>query len=151
MTIVDKPGGLDRPLRKTAARYYEEQRVAPEVDADRHFQRSERRTAERLRVLGFRVLSIDDTSELPDADALVDGLPVEIKSTSVGTENAVYKQIRRAALKTDRVVLDASGTPLDLTTATRAVANVVRVSGRSLREILIFMGSGDAVSWGRDE
>lgn len=101
--------------------------------------------------MGYDVISIDDSSELPDADALVNMLPVGIKNTAVGTENAVFKQVARASVKTDRVVLDAVGAPLDLATATVGIRNVVRVNGRALCEVLVFLGTGEPVFWSRDE
>jgi hypothetical protein len=68
--------------------------------------------AERLAARGHRVVFIPVTGKGKIADLMIDDELWELKSISGSSDDAVARNIRRAAKQAPRVVLDMTGSPI---------------------------------------
>jgi hypothetical protein len=68
--------------------------------------------AERLAARGHRVVFIPVTGKGKIADLMIDDELWELKSISGSSDDAVARNIRRAAKQAPRIVLDMTGSPI---------------------------------------
>ncbi|MCW2758070.1 MAG: hypothetical protein JWO46_1816, partial [Nocardioidaceae bacterium] len=73
----------------------------------------------------------------------------EAKRLDEATANAVTQNIRSARGQSARVVIDGRQAGLDEATATRGLNRALRLYGLQLREVVILLGDGRAIGWGR--
>ena len=139
------PGGSsDRPdTWATADELRTEGLVAPASDPDKYFSQSELESVQWLRGNGVDVVSVlerdRDGVKTPDCVALVADVPVEIKGVSKPSENAVYKQIRRADEQSGHVFIDASQSGVTREVVESALRNAVRMRGAHMIEVTILV------------
>ncbi|MGW6017851.1 hypothetical protein ACWFNS_07595 [Oerskovia enterophila] len=139
------PGGSsERPdTWATADDLRTEGLVAPASDPDKYFSQSELESVQWLRSNGVDVVSVlerdRDGVKTPDCVALVADVPVEIKGVSKPSENAVYKQIRRADEQSGHVFVDASQSGVTREVAESALRNAVRMRGAHMIEVTILV------------
>jgi hypothetical protein len=139
------PGGSsERPETwATADDLRTEGLVAPASDPDKYFSQSELESVQWLRSNGVDVVSVlerdRDGVKTPDCVALVADVPVEIKGVSKPSENAVYKQIRRADEQSGHVFVDASQSGVTREVAESALRNAVRMRGAHMIEVTILV------------
>lgn len=82
--------------------------------------------AERLAARGHRVVFIPVTGKGKTADLMIDGEVWELKSISGSSDDAVARNIRRAAKQAPRVVLDMTASSITDDAAKRLVEHYAR-------------------------
>lgn len=82
--------------------------------------------AERLAARGHRVVFISVTGKGRVADIVIDNEVWELKSISGSTDDAVARNIRRAAKQASRVVLDMTDSPITDEAVKRLVKHYAR-------------------------